>query len=314
MKKDMGISSQTRGKHYPKANGMPMIIVNLKGGLGNQIFQYTLGRKLSLKNNDLLKIDISGLEKANEVGDIYRPYKLDAFNTKATLASEQEVQKLKYPLGFFSKLIRGFNFKILKRHHTDWEPRILKKKGDIYLDGFWQTEKYFADIRPTLLQDFALKEPLSSGAREIERMLNNQSVSIHIRRGDYVTDAHTNSYHGTCSLQYYENAIERIQSSVLNPIWFIFSDDIKWAKDTFSLPGEVEYVSAKNIPDHEELILMSKCAHNIIANSSFSWWGAWLNQNPDKIVVAPTPWVDKHPERHAHIIPDSWKTLPKNPQ
>lgn len=289
-----------------------MIIVALKGGLGNQMFQYALGRKLSIKNSDTLKLDTSGLSKANEVGDIYRPFALDAFNIKATVASAEESTLLRNPYGALSKALRKFRFKVLRQQNVGWFPSALKKRGNVYLDGYWQSPNYFDDIRSTILEDFTLKQGLSSVAQEIAgRMQNSNSVSIHIRRGDYVSNKSVAASYGPCTPAYYEAAIASISSKVPNPSWFVFSDDTTWVKESMQFPGAVEYVSDQKLSDQEEILLMASCEHNIIANSTFSWWGAWLNQNPEKVVIVPDPWFDTRPQDHAHLIPESWIRVPK---
>jgi hypothetical protein len=289
-----------------------MIITALKGGLGNQMFQYALGRTLSLKNNDTLKLDTTGLSRANEVGDIYRPFALNAFAIEASIATPEESLRLKYPYGALSKAWRKFEFKILRRQHVGFEPSMLKKQGDLYLDGYWQSPKYFESIRPTLLKEFTLRTPMSSSAESMTiRMGSPSSVSVHIRRGDYVANPKVAASYGPCTETYYKNAVAEITKHVLSPTWFVFSDDIEWVKEHLSFPGTVIYVSGEAANDQEELLLMAACAHNVIANSSFSWWGAWLNQNPEKIVVAPSPWFDTRPQDHADLLPSSWTRIPK---
>lgn len=289
-----------------------MIITALKGGLGNQMFQYALGRTLSLKNDDTLKLDTTGLSRANEVGDIYRPFALDAFNLHATVATPEESLRLKYPKGVLSKAWRKFEFKVLRKQHVGFESSMLTKHGDLYLDGYWQSPKYFESIRSTLLEDFTLRAPMSSSAESMaRRMRASPSVSVHIRRGDYVANPKVAASYGPCTEAYYKRAAAEITKHVAHPTWFVFSDDIDWVKENLDFPGTVIYVSGEAANDQEELLLMAACSHNVIANSSFSWWGAWLNQNPDKMVVAPSPWFDTRQKDHADILPSSWTHIPK---
>ena len=288
-----------------------MIIVNLKGGLWNQMFQYALGRKLALKNDDTLKLCVAGLDRANEVGDIYRPFSLGRFNVVRDIASETETRALKYPYGILSKVWQYFSFKVLRRTHTGFEPAMLQRRGDIFLDGYWQSPNYFADIRDTLLQDFTLAEPLTGYAKETAtQMQTTTSVSIHIRRGDYVKNPHVQQEFGICSQQYYQTAIAEVTERHPDATFFVFSDDIDWVKTSLNLGERAVYVSDPELTDTTELYLMSQCKHNIIANSTFSWWAAWLNQHPDKLVIAPTPWFDRS-WYDPSLIPDSWLQLPK---
>jgi hypothetical protein len=289
-----------------------MIIVNLKGGLGNQMFQYALGRKLALQNSDVLKLDVTGLDRAHEVGDVYRPFVLGELSIQKEIASEDEIRKLKYSHGAFSKCWRWFSFKILRHMHVGWEPEILKKTGDMYLDGFWQSPKYFEDIRDVLLKDFSLKKPFSEiGRAYADKIQNSTAVAVHVRRGDYVENPKVRSAYGECSQEYYKKAVDQVSSQVIDPMFFVFSDDVEWVKNNLDLGESTEYVSREGMSDAEAMMLMSMCKHNIIANSTFGWWGAWLNTNPEKMVIAPKPWFNENGKQFLHLIPHSWIRIPK---
>jgi hypothetical protein len=294
-----------------------MIIINLKGGLGNQLFQYASGRALSLRQQEkngkgtALKLDITGYERTKNL-DTPRTYSLSSFNIKAEIATYEEIRKLKYPCGIISKGWRFFKAKVLRQFKTGFVPHIFNTLRPIYLDGFFQTEKYFIDRKKEIMADLTLKNSFGQKAQEIS--LKNKdtknSISLHVRRGDYVSDTKTNQHHGTCGQEYYSKALEYITSKVGKDITvFVFSDDIEWVKRNISISYPIVYVSSPNIPDYEELILMSQCCHHIIANSSFSWWGAWLNPRTDKIVVAPKQWVQKAQWRHKDTIPKKWMRI-----
>jgi len=288
-----------------------MIIVNLKGGLGNQMFQYAFGRKLSLKNDDELKLETAGLMSANKIGDIYRPFSLSQFKIKKQIATPDEVRKLKYPYGILSKALRWFNFKILKKTHTQFEPHAMKKTGDIFLDGYWQSPEYFEDIRETLLEEFTLEEPGETYFKDMaNKIKGTESVSIHVRRGDYANNPQVLKEFGICSKEYYQNAVNKIAKKCASPTYFVFSDDIDWVKSNLDLNEKVEFVSNPSLTDAQELILMSTCEHNIIANSTFSWWAAWLNQNIEKMVISPTPWFN-NTSYDSTLIPKTWTKLVK---
>lgn len=290
-----------------------MVTVNLKGGLGNQLFQYAVGRSLAHKNADRLALDLTGLVRAQDKGDMYRKYALGAFSIKTSTATASEAERAKNPYGLISKVWRAFSSKVLRQQHIGWEPNVFRKRGDVYLDGYWQSPKYFADIRDYLLEEIVLTSPLSSAANAFNsKIMSSEAVFIHIRRGDYVTDKKVRAINGTCSPDYYTRAILRTKERISNPAWFVFSDDIAWVKTNLNLPVEATFVSDKSITDTEELALMASCKHAIIANSTFSWWGAWLIQNPEKVVIAPSPWFDTKYDHHADLIPDSWTRLPKN--
>lgn len=263
-----------------------MIVTKLSGGLGNQIFQYALGRSLSIKNNADLVLDISHYST-----DTKRKYALSVFNIEAQTSSVE-----------YSKTLNT-----IKESRFSFDPGILDTKDNTVLDGYWQTEKYFSDIRETILKDIQLKNDLGQESSEILNDINNSnSVSLHVRRGDYVTEAKTNAFHGTCSESYYSEALSKASKSGEIKI-FVFSDDIKWCKENLKFPHPTVYVNeGSTIPDYEELILMSKCKHNIIANSSFSWWGAWLNTNTNKIVIAPSKWFNNTKVDTSDVIPETW--------
>lgn len=289
-----------------------MIIVKLQGGLGNQMFQYALGRHLSIKNNTDLKLDISALE-TNNSSVTKRRYGLSVFNIEASLATKNEVAWFKKYLFRKGKFWFWYNRTIANRSRYAWEEHfnfeqwILDLKDPVYLDGFWNTEKYFKDIEDVIRKDFILKEPLTDISKEsLSLILKTESVSLHVRRGDYATDPKTNSWLGVCSLEYYDKAIKRIGADIKNPHFFIFSDDPAWVKENITPPFPTIYVSGNPEKPEEDIVLMSKCRHNIIANSSFSWWGAWLNANPQKIVIAPKQWFKTKKMDTRDIIPETW--------
>ena len=285
-----------------------MILVKLKGGLGNQMFQYACGRALSLKNKDTLKLDITGYVNGSTT-DVARYYSLSHFNIEETIASAYDIQKTKYPHGLISKAQRAFRTKVRREFYIGFNTDVLTQKGDAYLNGFFQTEKYFKEVENTIRSDFSLKKMFGKTASITSKKIkeDQSSISLHVRRGDYISHPVSRQYNGTCSLEYYTKALELIVSKIGRDITvFIFSDDIEWVKKNMPLPYRAEYVSSPDIPDYEELILMSQCQHNIIANSSFSWWGAWLNKNPDKIVIAPKRWTLKDPRQYRDITPTSW--------
>jgi hypothetical protein len=149
-----------------------------------------------------------------------------------------------------------------------------------------------------------------SGQALCTSITNTNSVSIHIRRGDYVQNHRVLRENGICSLSYYKRAVAELEKTQKDIFYFIFSDDINWVKKNISLGRDTVFVSDTTLTDSEELVIMSKCKHNIIANSSFSWWAAWINQNPNKICVAPKPWFNTA-KYDSNLIPKSWIQLPK---
>lgn len=290
-----------------------MIITCLRGGLGNQMFQYALGRYLAEKHNTELLLDTT-----RYLEDEKRRYALGAFCIHARIANLDEVsvfnEKNKYKRAyekigrfFFGRYIQKIREKSLK-----FDPEILKSKDNVYLLGYWQSEKYFLTISQLLRKEFQLKRELIKDEKNICNMISKEknSVSLHVRRGDYITDLNANKYHGVCSLQYYEDAVEYLKKRIGNLKLFVFSDDLKWVKENLKLEASMEFVNYENIDDGQgEMYLMSVCDHHIIANSSFSWWGAWLNCRANKIVIAPKQWMNISKEEYESILPDAWIRL-----
>lgn len=283
-----------------------MIITKIKGGLGNQMFQYAVAFTVSKKNNVEMKIDISTYEDSViKNSDTPRYFDLEEFKISKEVAKEEEVEKLINRFGIIGRGLRYFRQKFIRQFYEDYHPQILNKKN-YFMDGYWQSEKYFKDIREDIIKEFTLKN-LSDKYREALNKIVENSVSIHIRRGDLITNKAVNDMWGTPSIEYYKKALEYIKErSKVDKVYF-FSDDIDWVKENFDFVDvEKVFFSDTGLSTAEELILMSKCSHNIIPNSTFSWWSAWLNQNPNKIVIAPSKWMRYDDGTHPNIIPESW--------
>ena len=285
-----------------------MIIVKLNGGLGNQLFQYSLGRKLSLKNNDVFKLDLSDFTADNP-----RSYSLGEFNIIENFASDEDINKIKKSgvWKLIDKLKPYCKRSAIKYQGYDFDPNILKLSGNFYLDGYWQSEKYFQDIENIIRKEVALKNPIENKYADlISQIKNTNSVSIHIRRGDYITNKKFSKVYNLLDEKYYQKAVKFIAEKISDPHFFIFSDNINWVKQNLNIPYLKTFVSGDNeTKDYEELILMSLCQHNIIANSSFSWWGAWLNKNADKIVISPDKWFNDKIGNAKDLIPENWIKL-----
>lgn len=285
-----------------------MIIIKLIGGLGNQLFQYSLGRSLSIKNNDIFKLDLSDFTKDNP-----RSYSLGHFNIIENFATDKDINKVKKSgiRKLADKLKSCYKRAVIKYKGYDFDPNILKLSGNFYLDGYWQSEKYFFDTREEIIKDFSLKNPMDNKYPTlINQIKNTNSVSLHIRRGDYITNKKFSKIYNLLDEKYYQNAINFITQKIKGPYFFIFSDDIGWVKESLNISHPKIFVSDENeTKDYEELILMSLCKHNITANSSFSWWGAWLNQNPSKIVISPDRWFNDKANMAKDLIPQDWIRL-----
>jgi hypothetical protein len=271
-----------------------MITTNIYGGLGNQMFQYASGKSISVKNNTQLSIDKS-LFKNYKVQD----FLLHRLNVQYIISNNSNLRNTlisnNYTRAFLSKLNRFkiFQFGLLfEREQFSYNKNIDSMKYN-YMFGYWQSVDYFKNIRKELLIDFSLKEKLdTTNERLIEKILISNSVSLHVRRGDYLKSKAAKNGHGLCSLEYYNDAIKYISERVSKPHFYVFSDDINWVKKYLKSSFPITFINNNSKNPEKDLILMKNCKHNITANSSFSWWGAWLNENSDKIVIMPSKWMN----------------------
>jgi hypothetical protein len=289
-----------------------MIIVNLKGGLGNQIFQYAVGRHLSIKLNVPLALDVSGFAT-----DPLRNYRLDSFNIKAELVSpvtnslqQKLINRFRSPKNPLNRLFQR-KHQMVRENGFPFQENILNSPDNSYLDGYWQSEKYFLPIQEMIRQDLTLVQPLPPHLQELVKQIHNtNSISLHVRRGDYASNPVTTAYHGLYSTEWYANAAAQMQKDVSDAHFFIFSDDYEWVRSNIKLDGPCTFVQPS--PDGQEaqdLYVMSQCKHNIIANSSFSWWAAWLNAHSNKKVIAPARWFVGDHSDTKDLIPQGWTRI-----
>lgn len=289
-----------------------MKIINILGGLGNQMFQYALALAVRSRCKGEVRIDPRGFRGY----PIHNGYELKRiFDVEIPEATLGEVMKVAYP--FLNYRIWQL-CQLLPRRHTmkqEWksmayDEQVFSDAGNTYLTGYWQTENYFHDIRREVLAAFTFPPfDADSANKVLEEELRCQcAVAIHIRRGDYLKISNTS---GICTIDYYRKAIERMKARVTVELFVVFSDDIDWCIEQFGVMmgnTPVKFVNwNKGTESFRDMQLMSLCKHNIIANSSFSWWGAWLNRHPDKIVIAPSRWMNS--EGWAEIIPEGWITI-----
>lgn len=278
-----------------------MIIINFIGGLGNQMFQYALYRKFQLLGN-VVEGDWRYCDKKDYIKLL--------FHIDIPQASEEQIKKLCEWDGSYKARLRRKVFGKKKTYEeegkdTRYLPHILQMK-DAYLNGYWQTEKYFVGIREDLLSRFIFPESGNIKNEEIlQDMKSKESVALHIRRGDYLDSQERYDLYGeVCSLEYYKRGIEHFRQLCENPFFYVFSDDIAWARENLK-GAEFVFVDWNNgKEDYYDMYLMSQCKHNIIANSSFSWWGAWLNGNEAKQVIAPQRWFNKY--RAEDTVCENW--------
>ncbi len=278
-----------------------MKIVKLKGGLGNQLFQYAFARAISSSKKREVYLDDSDYFFSNH--RVKRSFDLLEFNITLRISSK---------LNFIHK--KYIDWKIKNRLVTFVEQGIyfdenyLKRSGDFFFDGYWQSYKYFDFIRAKLQEEIVYKKKISSIAKKIQLQLKyKNTVAVHFRRGDYVSDQHTNDVHGFCTMDYYINAMTHMKTFIENPMYVIFSDEIAFVKNELGSREDFFYVDG--LSSHlEEFEIMKGCNHFIIANSTFSWWAAWLSSNDEKKVIAPKKWFkNEELERQSiDLIPEDW--------
>jgi hypothetical protein len=282
-----------------------MIATRLMGGLGNQMFQYAVGRRLAIRRGTELVLDLSYLVNQPR-GDVPRHFEIDCFHIVGKRATEPldggRVQRL-------LRLGRSSAFRRLRERGVQFQPAVLESPDNTLLIGYWQSEKYFKDEEAQIRRDFAFAAALSPEKSAVARTIGENAVSAHIRRGDYVSHPAASKFHGLLPLEYYERAAAVITNRTKDPHFFVISDDPAWCRSHIKLPGATTFVGDTPGPGHEDMQLMSLCRHHIIANSSFSWWGAWLNERHDKIVVAPRRWFTDESRDTRDLVPESWIRL-----
>jgi hypothetical protein len=294
-----------------------VIVSQIIGGLGNQMFQYAAGLALANKHGQPLLLDIRLFDNYDlrpEGFLLDKVFKIDANIAEAicirnmfgwrTSRIGHRILREKY----FS-FLRGENYKV--QNGMDFTNDFFELPSSCYLSGYWQSERYFKEYENLIREHFTFTAPMNKCNLDIVKQIQGISgaVSLHVRRGDYIWNNHTNSIHGVCSADYYQKAMSLIAKHVFDPVYFVFSDDLDWVKANLSIEYKHIFID-HNIGDDsfKDMQLMSFCQHHIIANSSFSWWGSWLNPSPDKIVIAPKKWFSNGLDI-SDITPMAWLKL-----
>jgi hypothetical protein len=288
-----------------------MVITSLRGGLGNQLFQVSAGIRLAAVHGTELKLDLSRLE--DETLFTPRSYELAPFSIDAEEASAAEVEALagsqrKRLLAWLPGRARSQANTAANERHFHFDSDVLSLDDDVCLRGYWQSERYFADAATLVRKAFRFKEPaVARNAELAAEIVERSAVSLHVRRGDYVSNPAALAIHGLCTLDYYQRAVASICEQVANASFYVFSDEPDWVRANLHIDAPLTIID-HNGPDacHEDMRLMSLCAHHIIANSSFSWWGAWLGANSEKIVIAPERWFSVGDRDTRDVVPEAW--------
>jgi len=287
-----------------REGGGRTVITRLWGGLGNQLFQYAAGyAAASAAGAELL------LDPTQCFLDRNRPYALDAFQISGRIWTESERKRIERrvrlarPVSLQTRItarvikqmmkpMLNRNFAYIEDKHQGYQENVFARANEVYLAGTWANEGYFKRHCAELRRELSLRNPPCSKNAELsQRMNGSESICVHVRRGDYIKNPDTAQRFGVCSLEYYQQALGRLSLHLNTPVLYVFSDDVGWCEENLRFDCKVEYVRHNQGKDHHlDLWLMSCCRHFIIANSTFSWWGAWLGEAPDKVVVAPRRW------------------------
>lgn len=298
-----------------------MIIVKLKGGLGNQLFQYAVGRSLSCLKSTDLKLDVSFFSEMDNQ-KLQREYVLDYYNIAAEVVSKTDFVNVLRKINInraisrnlLKKRIPYYKENLIIEQNVYFDKNIFNSNKNAILDGYWPNEKYFNSIHKVIRDEYTLKKEYITPEFTAYKkaILHQQSVSIHIRRADYLQNENYDLF-GVCGMDYYNNAVNLIKKLIGSPVFYIFTDDTEWVRENFKMDDSYQLVSENRFQDYEELQLMSFCKHNIIANSTFSWWGAWLNHNSEKKVIAPLKWYNNTDYQNfyetSNFIPSEWIKL-----
>lgn len=286
-----------------------MIAVRLIGGLGNQMFQYAAARALADRLRTELVLDVRQFSHYS-----LHAYGLERFSVRARAASSSELARwpewIRLPCRLATAMGVRMRWYVEPRFAYDraWQ----SQRDNLLIEGYFQSEKYFSEIASRLQADFTPRAALSASNAAIAAMARDcESVMIHVRRGDYVSNANTRNVHGVCSPGYYESAIRMLRERLVAPRFFVFSNDMAWARANLPLGKDALFVDHNADAPEVDVHLMAQCRHHIIANSSFSWWGAWLGTGAAQIVVCPSPWFDDLRLSASDLIPSHWICVAK---
>ena len=292
-----------------------MIVIRLRGGLGNQMFQYALGKRIAKQLDTTMKLDLTSLLKTHKRKNVTdRDYQLDIFRIDAQFLVQPDLLRTfdKYGLNFLSQFLKGIKLLGIKTYKEktfnveDW--LVSDPCNDMLYTGYWQSEAYFKSAEEEVRKDFEFKDQLSVQAQAIQdKILSVNAVCVHVRRGDYVDNQLFNS----SSLDYFYKAARHINENSNRPHFFVFSDDPEWCKENVKFEQDftvVDYQTNKK-KFKEDLQLMSSCNHFIMSASSFSWWAVWLSHKRDNIIVAPDPWFLKSYNDVGDLVSKDWIRL-----
>ena len=292
-----------------------MIIAYIFSGLGNQMFQYAAGKALALHHKTTLKMDIQWFEETDKQ-QTKREYGLGIFNLPDPIASKKETQYFtnKPPDNIFGRLkvkyhlsIPPYKRPIYEEPYFHFDSHFFDGRKSALIIGYWQSEKYFLPIADLIRKTFTLPVNGSENQEWERKICSTNAVSLHVRRGDMIHNPEVARVHGSCDIQYYIKAVELLSKEISHPEFFIFSDDPEWCLQHIQIPFPTHVIQNNQGHDSwQDMQLMRMCRHHIIANSSFSWWGAWLNPMSEKKVIAPARWFNSEDKDLRDLLPSGW--------
>jgi hypothetical protein len=292
-----------------------IVSVTLYGGLGNQLFQYAAARAISLRCNASLILDLSWFDSLLLSPDVTaRTYALDPFKLPVKLKNSESNPRVIFGITnrIIEKVKNKFNFffkaKLYFEKKFEFDENVLLLNAPIKLSGYWQSYKYFEPIEKIIRSEIGTIRDLSTQSREILKKINEtDSICIHVRRGDYVSNKFAAQFHGNCSLEYYQRGTELAVEGLNSPHGYVFSDDPEWVRENLKLNIDFTVVDINGPKDaHQDLWLMSACKNFVIANSSLSWWAAWLGSWDNKKVIVPSNWFVDNSINTSDLFPPEW--------
>ena len=292
----------------------------MNGGIGNLLFKYAAGLGLAARLNVPLKLDKSYYHEQHYAGDKLNdffdiPYFANIleniFNISANESTESELAYFRHSLSrkVLERLKPYYKRRIFREQQFSFDPNFFKANPHVLIKGYWQSEKYFSHITSLVKKELTFKKSIQEKNKPLVSQLNQSvSVSLHLRLGDYLSHPVSKEIHGALPIEYYQRSVKHLQATVNERIHvYVFSDDIEWAKNNLNINADTTFIDKSfDLTDADEMYLMTQCKHNIIANSSFSWWAAWLNDNPEKIVIAPQKWFNNYAKDTQDLIPERW--------
>jgi hypothetical protein len=292
-----------------------MIVVKLAGGLGNQMFQYAAGRALAEKHHTQLLLDTFFLmDRTPRKNFVYRSFNLDLFDLDYVFATEKQVLrfgKFERFARYYYPIKKLFSNRLLHYKREDsykFDESFFSIKDNSYLEGYWQSEKYFKQIENIIRNEFSFKnKDILNNQALLEQFLIGTSVCMNVRRGDFVSNPNASMHHGSCSIDYFHDAVNYYRERFEDVHFFVFSDDIEWCQENFK-EDFYTFIGHENAGEafSNYLFLMTQCRHYIIPNSSFGWWAAWLNNRSDKLVIAPKKWYNNPKMDVSALVPSEW--------